>query len=64
MAGTVARHQPEYRPGFAGNRTHQVKVDALLLTDNWQDIVNGGYLGSPGGGDTLAPAAPTNLTVQ
>ena len=32
-----------------------------MITDDWQDIVNGGYLN---GGDTLAPAAPTNLTVQ
>jgi hypothetical protein len=54
LGGTIA--QPAY-----DSPAHQVKVDALLLTDNWQDIVNGGYLS---GGDTLAPAAPMNLTVQ
>jgi hypothetical protein len=39
-------------------------MDRLMLTDNWQDIVDGGYLSTPGPGDTLAPAAPSNLTVQ
>lgn len=31
---------------------HYRKFDALMLTDNWQDIVNGGYLS--GGGDGAA----------
>jgi hypothetical protein len=43
---------------------HVRKFDAILFTDDWQDIVDGGYLSSPGSGDSLAPAAPTNLTVQ
>lgn len=43
---------------------HVRKFDALILTDDWQDIVNGGYLRSPGPGDALAPAPPTNLSVQ
>ena len=43
---------------------HLRRFDALMITDDWQDIVDGGYLGSPGGGNTVPPAAPTNLTVQ
>ncbi|QQR78690.1 MAG: hypothetical protein IPJ68_00160 [Candidatus Moraniibacteriota bacterium] len=40
---------------------HHRRYDAFLLTDSWQDIVNGGYLG---GSDTTPPAAPTALGVQ
>jgi hypothetical protein len=40
---------------------HVRKYDAFILTDNWNDIVAGGYLQS---GDTTAPAAPTGLGVQ
>lgn len=54
LGGTIAQ-------GAYDAPAHLRKFDALLLTDNWQDIVNGGYLS---GGDTLAPAAPMNLTVQ
>jgi hypothetical protein len=37
MGGTIA--QPGYNCG-----EHYRRFDALMLTDNWQDIVNGGYL--------------------
>ena len=57
IGGTIAQ-------GAYDAPAHLRKFDRLLLTDNWQDIVDGGYLRSPGNGDSLAPAAPTNLTVQ
>lgn len=38
MGGTLA--QPAYDAP-----AHYRKFDAILITDNWQDIVNGGYLG-------------------
>jgi hypothetical protein len=56
ISGTIA--QPAY-----DSPAHYRRMDKLILTDNWQDIVNGGYLKSFSG-DTLAPAAPTNLAVQ
>ncbi len=40
MGGTIA--QPYYDAP-----AHLRKFDALMLTDNWQDIVNGGYLRDP-----------------
>ena len=57
ISGTIAQ------PGY-DSPAHYRRMDRLMLTDSWQDIVDGGYLSSPGSGDTLAPAAPTNLTVQ
>ena len=38
------------------------KFDAIIFTDTWQDIVDGGYLGS--GGDTQAPTVPAGLSAQ
>lgn len=52
IGGTIAQ------PGYDAP-AHTRKFDALLLTDNWQDIVNGGYLGS-----ATSPSPPTNLRVQ
>ena len=52
--GTIA--QPAYDAP-----AHYRKFDALMLTDNWQDIVNGGYLSS----DTPPPSGgnpPSNNT--
>ena len=40
---------------------HYRKFDAFILTDDWQDIVDGGYLS---GGDTQAPSVPANLLAQ
>ncbi len=54
MGGTLC--QPDY-----DCPKHVRKYDAMLLTDNWNDIVAGGYLQS---GDTTPPAAPTGLGVQ
>jgi hypothetical protein len=57
LGGTIAQ-------GAYDAPAHYKRFDAFIVTDDWQDIVNGGYLAPPGGGDTLAPAAPSNLTVQ
>lgn len=38
---------------------HVRKYDAMLLTDTWQDVVNGGYLSTASGATVTAPAAPT-----
>lgn len=48
MGGTIAQ-------GAYDAPAHHRKFDALMLTDNWQDIVDGGYL-SGGGGDTPPPS--------
>jgi hypothetical protein len=40
---------------------HQRKYDRILVTDTWQDVLDGGYLG---GGDTTPPTAPSGLGVQ
>ena len=48
MGGTIA--QPAYDAP-----AHYRKFDAFLFTDNWQDIVDGGYL-SGDGGDTPPPS--------
>ncbi len=58
MGGTIA--QPAYDAP-----AHYRKFDALMLTDNWQDIVDGGYLRDPEiPPDTTPPAAPSGLQVQ
>lgn len=54
MSGTVG--QPKYV-----TPPHKRQVDKIMLTDNWQDIVNGGYLVSPSGSAGIAPPAPTLL---
>ncbi|MBI5913502.1 hypothetical protein HY839_03645 [Candidatus Azambacteria bacterium] len=54
MGGTIA--QPAY-----DTPEHYRKYDALMLTDNWQDIVNGGYLGTSSIADTQAPTVPSGL---
>ena len=50
MGGTIAQ-------GANDAPAHYRKYDALMLTDNWQDIVDGGYLkgGGDSGGDTPPP---------
>lgn len=51
LNGTIA--QPAYDAP-----PHKRRFDAILLTDNWQDIVNGGYMGG-----TTTILAPTNLRI-
>ena len=53
MGGTIA--QTAYDAP-----AHYRKFDAFMLTDNWQDIIDGGYL-SGEGGDTQAPTVPDGL---
>jgi len=53
MGGTIA--QPYYDAP-----AHYRKFDALMLTDDWQDIINGGYLVPSTVG---APLAPTGLKI-
>ncbi|HJX18592.1 MAG TPA: heparin lyase I family protein [Acidiferrobacterales bacterium] len=48
------------QPSYAADVDSSKYYDNYLVTDNWQDVIDGGYLTV----DTLAPAAPTNLTVQ
>ncbi len=58
MNGTIA--QPAYDAP-----AHIRKFDALMLTDNWQDIINGGYLnggGGSGGGNTPPPSSGGDTT--
>jgi len=55
--GTIA--QPAYDAP-----AHYRKYDALILTDNWQDIISGGYLKDPESDDTTAPYAPGNLKAE
>lgn len=50
LNGTIA--QPDYDAP-----PHYRRFDGLLLTDDWQDIINGGYVAG-------SPAAPVNLRVQ
>jgi len=54
--GTIA--QPAYDAP-----PYYVNYDALMLTDNWQDIIDGGYLGG-GGADTTPPGDVTNFIAQ
>ncbi len=56
MGGTIA--QTAYDAP-----AHYRKFDAFMLTDNWQDIIDGGYL-SGEGGDTQAPTVPDGLLAQ
>ena len=57
MNGTIAQ-------AYYDAPAHLRKFDALILTDNWQDIVDGGYLQDPNiSSDTTPPAAPRNLTI-
>ncbi len=55
MEGTIA--QPAYDAP-----AHHRAFDALLLTDDWQDIVNRGYLSPPSAG-TSPPPAPTIINI-
>jgi hypothetical protein len=48
------------QPSYAADVDSSKYYDNYLVTDNWQDVIDGGYLAA----DRLAPAAPTNLTVQ
>ena len=48
MGGTIAQSALDAP-------AHYRKFDALMLTDNWQDIVNGGYLS--GGGNNPPPSS-------
>lgn len=44
---------------------HYRKFDAFMLTDNWQNIINGGYLRDSNQTiDTIPPAAPSGLAVN
>jgi Fibronectin type III domain len=55
MGGTIA--QPAYDAP-----AHHRKFDALMLTDDWQDIMDGGYLADPfEPADHEAPTIPANL---
>jgi hypothetical protein len=56
LNGTVA--QPAYDAP-----AHKIQMAGHIVTDNWQDILDGGYL-STGSTDTTPPAAPTGLGVQ
>ena len=51
MGGTIAQPYYDAPP-------HKQQFDALILTDNWQDIINGGYMSA-----NPAPAAPTGLRI-
>jgi hypothetical protein len=51
MGGTIAQ-------GAYDAPAHYRKFDALLLTDNWQDIINGGYLGKRPTPGSLNPPQP------
>ncbi len=52
MGGTIA--QPAYDAP-----AHYRKFDSLLLTNNWQDILNGGYMSG-----NSPPLSPQNLIVK
>jgi hypothetical protein len=54
IGGTIAQ------PGYNAP-PHRRQYDAFLFTDNWQDIIDGGYLGDPK--STQSPNAPANLIV-
>jgi hypothetical protein len=43
------------------------QYDAILITDTWQDIIDGGYLRDPQiaqPADSVPPAAPQGLRVR
>lgn len=52
MNGTIA--QPSY-----SHPRHFNQFDSILVTNNWQDVIDGNYL--LGGADTTPPATPTGL---
>jgi hypothetical protein len=55
MGGTIA--QPAYDAP-----AHKRRFDAMILTDNWQDIINGGYLsGSSPSPVGSSPSPPVGL---
>lgn len=56
LNGTIA--QPAYDAP-----AHYRRFDAIILTDNWQDIVNGGYMSgsTPPAGGTISP--PSGLKI-
>jgi hypothetical protein len=59
MNGTIA--QPAYDAP-----AHKRQFDALMLTDNWQDVVNGGYLSGSTTttiADTTPPIPPSGLRI-
>ena len=51
MNGTIGQ------PGYDAP-AHKRQFDRIILTDNWQDIINGGYMGA-----NPIPAAPTGLRI-
>jgi hypothetical protein len=51
MNGTLS--QPQYKIS-----AHHRKFDSLLLTDDWQDLINGGYLGKLSPPEPPAPPPP------
>ena len=52
MGGTIA--QPAYDAP-----AHYRRFDALILTDNWQDVINGGYLSGGNASPTVMLSANT-----
>jgi len=52
VTGTIG--QPAYN-----SPTHYRQMDRILITNDWQDIVNGGYATSPG----ISLQAPNNLQI-
>ncbi len=63
----IVMHGTFCQPAYNTN-AHVKNYDAMILTDNWQDIINGGYLSAstlpPAPADGSAPAAPTGLTIK
>lgn len=60
IAFSMTVGQPEYDAP-----SHNRYLDRMMLTDNFADITNAGYLSDPqAGGDTTPPAAPTSLAVE
>jgi hypothetical protein len=70
MMGSIAQ------PGYDAP-AHYIKWDGIMLTDNWQDLVNGGYLTGAAPTttsiaattttstvDSAPPAAPTGLRIE
>jgi hypothetical protein len=55
--GTLA--QPCY-----DSPAHKRQIDRMLLTNTWQDVLDGGYMSWGGGGDTTAPSPPSGLSVN
>ena len=58
MGGTIAQGPP---PNGYDAPSHYRKFDALILTDSWQDIIDGGYLSDPeADGELLLHGAPSD----